>query len=92
MIDLLLSTMSAHAFNFLVHNLSSGVYQIQLEIEVTTTATVSSSITAGSTVHVGVGAGSLVNMIVQAQTPFDTIKLCPTTSNSTGAPPNPCGP
>ncbi len=92
MIDLLLSTMSAHAFNFLVHNLSSGVYQIQLEIEVTTTATVSSSVTAGSTVHVGVGAGSLVDLIVQAQTPFDTIKLCPTASNSTGAPPNACGP
>jgi len=30
---------------------------------------------AGSTVNVGVGGGSLVDMIVQAQTSFDTITL-----------------
>jgi hypothetical protein len=28
---------------------------------------------------VGVGAGSLVNLLVQAQTPFDNITLCGTT-------------
>ena len=30
---------------------------------------------AGSTVNVGVGRGSVVDMIVQAQTSFDTITL-----------------
>jgi len=91
-IALLLSTTSAHSFNFLVHNLSSGVYQIQLEIGVQATAT-TNSIAAGSNVSVGVGAGSLVNLLVQAQTPFDTITLCkPGNANTPGGAPAPCGP
>lgn len=89
-IELILSTTSAHGFNFLVHNLSAGVYQVQLQIGVTTSAT-SSSLQAGSEATVGVGAGSLVSMIVQAQTPFNNITLCGTTSNS-GSSPNSCGP
>ena len=89
-IELILSTTSAHAFNFLVHNLSAGVYQVQLQIGVTTSAT-SNSVQAGSQATVGVGAGSLVSMIVQAQTPFNNISLCSTTSNS-GSSPNSCGP
>jgi len=89
-IALLLSTTSAHSFNFLVHNLSSGVYQVQLEIGVQAIAS-TNSIAAGSNVSVGVGAGSLVNLIVQAQTPFDTITLCKPGNANTGAP-APCGP
>src|SRR4029077_13544906 len=85
-IALLLSTTSAHSFNFLVHNLSSGVYQVQLEIGVQAIAS-TNSIAAGSNVSVGVGAGSLVNLIVQAQTPFDTISLCKGTTNTTGGAP-----
>ena len=89
-IELILSTTSAHAFNFLVHNLSAGVYQVQLQIGVTTSAT-SNSVQAGSQATVGVGAGSLISMIVQAQTPFNNISLCSTTSNSASSP-NSCGP
>lgn len=89
-IELILSTTSAHAFNFLAHNLSAGVYQVQLQIGVTTSAT-TSSVQAGSEAMVGVGAGSLVSMIVQAETPFNNITLCGTTSNS-GSAPNSCGP
>lgn len=89
-IELILSTTSAHSFNFLLHNLSSGVYQVQLQVGVTTTAT-SNSLQAGSQATVGVGAGSLVSMIVQAQTPFNQITLCGSTANS-GNSPNSCGP
>jgi hypothetical protein len=89
-IDLLLSTTSAHSFNFLVHNLSSGVYQVQLQIGVTTTAA-TNSVQAGAQVAVGVGAGSLVEMIIQAVTPFDNITLCASSANS-GSSPNSCGP
>jgi hypothetical protein len=39
---------------------------------------------------VGVGAGSLVNLLVQAQTPFNNITMCGTTSNSGGT--HSCGP
>jgi hypothetical protein len=88
-IELILSTTSAHSFNFLVHNLSAGVYQVQLQVSVTTSAT-SNSLQAGATAMVGVGAGSLVNLLVQAQTPFNNITLCGTTSNSGGT--HSCGP
>ena len=89
-IELVLSTTSAHSFNFLVHNLSAGVYQVQLQIGVTTSAT-SNSLQAGATAMVGVGAGSLINLLVQAQTPFNNITLCGTAPNSGNAP-NSCGP
>jgi len=89
-IELVLSTTSAHSFNFLVHNLSAGVYQVQLEIGVTTVAT-SNSLQAGATAMVGVGAGSLMNLLVQAQTPFNNITLCGSSPNS-GSTPNSCGP
>jgi len=92
-IDLILSTTTANAFNFLVQTPGAGVYQVQLGIGVTTTAS-SDSILSGAKVQVGVGAGSLVEMIVQAQTPFDTIKLCGTGNSSGGgtAGSNSCGP
>ena len=89
-IGLILSTTSANSFNFLVHNLSSGVYQIQLQVGLTTVAT-TNSLQAGAQAEVAVGAGSLVNMIVQAQTPFNTITLCGSHPN-TGSGANSCGP
>jgi len=89
-ISLLLSTMSANGFNFLVQTPGQGVYQVQLEIGLTATAS-SNSIAPGAQAQVGVGAGSLVTMIVQAQTPFDSITLCPGGPVSGGGPAN-CGP
>ena len=88
-IDLILDTTNADAFNFLVQTPGAGVYQIQLQISVTASAT-SDSVQAGAQVTVAVAAGSLVEMIVNAETPFDTIKACGATPNSGG--PNPCGP
>jgi hypothetical protein len=67
------------------------VYQVQLGVALEAAAT-TNALPAGAQAIVGVGAGSLVQMIVQAQTPFDTIKLCsggPQTG--TGGPAN-CGP
>ena len=90
-IDLILSTTSANSFNFLVSNLSAGTYQVQLQVGLTTTAS-SDSLQAGSMANVGVGAGSLVDMVVQAQTPFDTITLCNANSGGTAGVPNSCGP
>lgn len=89
-IDLILSTTSANAFNFLVQTPGQGVYQVQLGIGLSASAT-TDTIGAGSQATVGVGAGSLVEMIVQAQTPFDSIKVCnPTVAN--GGITGPCGP
>jgi len=62
---------------------------VQLQIGVTTAAT-SNSLQAGATAMVGVGAGSLINLLVQAQTPFDSITLCASSPNSGGTP-NSCG-
>ena len=90
-IGLLLSTMSANGFNFLVQTPGQGVYQVQLGVALEAAAT-TNALPAGAQATVGVGAGSLVEMIVQAQTPFDTIKVCnggPQTG--TGGPAN-CGP
>lgn len=90
-IGLLISTMSANGFNFLVQTPGQGVYQVQLGIALEASAS-TTSLPAGAQATVGVGAGSLVEMIVQAQTPFDTIKVCnggPQTG--TGGPAN-CGP
>jgi hypothetical protein len=90
-IELLLSTMSSNGFNFLVQTPGQGVYQVQLGIALQATAT-TNSLAAGALATVGVAAGSLVEMIVQAQTPFDTVKVCsggPQTGS--GGPAN-CGP
>src|SRR5262249_52765631 len=91
-IELVLSTTSAHSFNFLVHNLSAGVYQVQLQIGVTTVAT-SNSLQAGATAMVGVGAGPLTNLRAQPKLPLKNTPLCGNTPNS-ASPPNgrgPCG-
>jgi len=90
-IGLLLSTMSANGFNFLVQTPGQGVYQVQLGIALEASAT-TNALPAGALATVGVGAGSLVEMIVQAQTPFDTIKVCSGGPQAgTGGPAN-CGP
>jgi hypothetical protein len=92
-IELILQTTTANGFNFLVTDLpGSGVYQVQLGLSVSASAT-TTSVAAGSTATIGVGAGSLVEMIVQAQTPFDSINLCPGGSqNGNPASPANCGP
>src|SRR5215475_12082645 len=74
-IGLLLSTMSANGFNFLAQTPGQGVYQVQLGIALESSAS-TNALPAGAQATVGVGAGSLVEMIVQAQTPFDSITLC----------------
>jgi hypothetical protein len=90
-IGLLLSTMSANGFNFLVQTPGQGVYQVQLGIALEAAAS-TNALPAGAQAMVGVAAGSLVEMIVQAQTPFDTIKICPGgPQTGTGGPAN-CGP
>ena len=89
-IGLLLSTMSANGFNFLAQTPGQGVYQVQLEIALEATAS-SDSIAPGANATVAVGAGSLVEMLVQAQTPFDTIKLCSGGPVDGSGPAN-CGP
>lgn len=89
-IELILSTTSASGFNFLVQTAGQGVYQVQLGIAVEAAAT-TNALPAGAKAMVAVGAASLVEMIVQAQTPFDTIKLCHGGSAS-GTVPSPCGP
>jgi hypothetical protein len=90
-IELLLSTMSANGFNFLVQTPGQGVYQVQLGIALEASAN-TNSFQAGAKAMVGVGAGSLVEMIVQAQTPFDTIKVCQAGPQAGAAGPANCGP
>ena len=89
-IELLLSIGGAHAFNFLVDNsgLGSGVYTLHLGLSVTANAS-TTSIGGGASVGLAVGAGSLGNLVVQTQTPFNTIGLC---GANTGTSPAPCGP
>src|SRR5206468_7364190 len=89
-IGLLLSTMSANGFNFLVQTPGAGVYQVQLGIALEASA-ITNALPAGAAATVDVAAGSLVEMIVQAQTPFDTIKLC-SGGSATGTSPASCGP
>jgi hypothetical protein len=72
MVDLLLSTMSAHSFTFLAENNGSGVYTVRFHIGATAVAS-STSITARSSVGVGVGVGSLAVQLVQVQTPFSSL-------------------
>lgn len=92
-IELLLSTTSAHSFNFLVNgSLSAGVYQVQLGVQVSETATSTGSVPAGASVQVGVGAGSLIEEILQAQTPFTSVTPCTSTGTTTGSAVTGCGP
>ncbi len=71
-VNLVLNTMSAHSFNFLVTNYGTRTYTVKLNIGATGTAT-NSSIAAHSTVGVGVGVGSLGVSLVQVQTPFNSL-------------------
>jgi hypothetical protein len=91
-IELILDTTTANSFNFVVTGLpGAGVYQVQLGAFLSASATVN-SLPAGATAMIGVGAGSLIDLDVNAETPFDTISLCaggPQTGS--GGPAN-CGP
>jgi hypothetical protein len=78
-IDLILSTTSANSFNFFVSTPGQGTYQIQLVIGLSATAS-SDSIQAGAQATVGVGAGSMVNLVVQQETPNTSLTLCKGTS------------
>ena len=92
-IELLLSTTSAHSFNFLVNGaLASGVYQVQLGVQVSDIASTTNTLGAGATVFAGVGGGSLIEMILQSQTPFTTISACTPAGTTSGSTLNGCGP
>jgi hypothetical protein len=85
-IELILSTTSANAFNFVVTGLpGAGVYQVQLGLALETTAT-TNSLQAGATAAIGVGVGSLVDIDVNAETPFTTLTVCKALVNGS------CGP
>jgi len=71
-VNLLLSTMSAHSYNFLVENQGTGTYTVKLKIGATATAN-STSIVAPATVKVGVRVGNLGISLVQVQTPFNSL-------------------
>lgn len=88
-IDLILSTTSANAFNFFVATPGQGTYQIQLGIGLSASAT-SNSLVAGTQATVGVGAGSLVDLVVQQETPNTSLTLCKGTSGPTVG--QACGP
>ena len=90
-IELILSTTTANGFNFVVSGLpGAGVYQVQLGVNVTTAAT-TNSLPAGAAATVAVGAGSLVDLDVNAETPFDSIAICSNGFPNSGGP-NSCGP
>jgi hypothetical protein len=72
MIDLLLSTRSAHSYNFLVENWGTGTYTVKLHVAARAEAS-SSSIVASSRVAVGVRVGNLGISLVQVQTPFNSL-------------------
>ena len=90
-ISLLLSTMSANGFNFLVQTPGQGTYQVQLGVALESAAS-TNALPAGAQAMVGVAAGSLVEMIVQAQTPFDSITLCNGGPQNGSSGPANCGP
>lgn len=71
-VDLLLSTMSAHTFNFIAPNLPEGVYTLKFYIGASTTGS-ADSVDNSVTVKAGVRAGSLGLMTVQSQTPFSSL-------------------
>lgn len=73
-IELLLSTTSAHSFNFVVPNLKAGSHTIQMNIAVQGDDT-STSVAANANVSVGVGVGSLTVQAVKTETPVDSITL-----------------
>ena len=75
-VGLLLSTMSAHSFNFIAPYLAQGVYTLNFNIAASTTG---SADTIGNSVSVkaGVRAGSLGLMVVQTQTPFSSLSFTP---------------
>jgi hypothetical protein len=75
-IQLLLSTTSAHSFNFIVPGLLGGTHTIQFMIAVSTDAT-ASSLLAGAEAQVAVGVGSLTAQVVKTLTPFDSITVGP---------------
>jgi hypothetical protein len=93
-IELLLTTTSAHSLNFLVNGaLSSGVYQVQFGVQVSGTATTSATLQSGASVSVAVGAGSLIEEILQSQTPLTTVAACnPASTVVKGSAVNGCGP
>jgi hypothetical protein len=71
-VQLLLSTMSAHTFNFLMPGLPTEVYAINLNIAASTTGS-ADSVDSRVSVKAGVRAGSLGVLTVQSQTPFDSL-------------------
>ena len=71
-IALLLSTTSAHSYQFIAPALPQGVYKVMLHIGATADAT-TTSVGFNSQVAVGVGVGSLTAQIVQVQTPFNSL-------------------
>jgi len=88
-IELILSTTSANSFNFVVAGLpGAGVYQAQLALSLETSAT-TNSLQAGATATIGVGVGSLVDIDVNAETPFTTLTIC---NPPGGGPVLSCGP
>lgn len=89
-IELLLSTTSAHSFNFLVNgSLASGVYQVQFGVQVSGIASTTATLQSGASVSVAVGAGSLIEEILQSQTPFTSVTACTPVG---GGAVNACGP
>ena len=71
-INLLLSTMSANSFNFLVPSMGEGTYTVTFNVAITTSAT-SDSLSAGATAQAAVDAASLGVLTVQTQTPFNSL-------------------
>lgn len=71
-VDLLLSTMSAHTFNFIAPNLPEGVYTLKFYIGAGTSGS-TDSVGNSVLVKAGVRAGSLGLMTVQSQTPFSSL-------------------
>jgi hypothetical protein len=81
-IQLLLSTTSAHSFNFIVPGLSAGTHTIQFMIAVSTDAT-PTSLLVGADASVAIGVGSLTAQVVKTLTPFDSITVGQPGSNPT---------
>jgi hypothetical protein len=73
-IELLLSTMSANSFNFLVPNMGEGVYTVNFNVAITASAT-SDSLSAGATASAGIDVSSLGVLTVQTQTPFNSLNF-----------------